>query len=174
MVRREMTTTDATVMPGPFASVTKTMATMAVENAGRERSRAADEAQKTRRSTRGDRLPGYDVVALLLQARATNGADWHGDSPASLAARQGHAKVCALLQAAAHESPRYQQPRLQWDPPLLAADAVRQRRPRVWSQKEHLGLYRRAIGVRRVNTPTLPPSRGIDGHPFDYEYVRFN
>ena len=68
-----------------------------------------------------------EVVALLLQARATNGADWHGDSPASLAARQGHAKVCALLQAAAHESPRYQQPRLQWDPPLLAADAVRAR-----------------------------------------------
>jgi ankyrin repeat protein len=68
-----------------------------------------------------------EVVSLLLQARATNDADWHGDSPASLAARQGHAQVCALLQAAAHESPRSQQPRLQWDPPLLAADAVRAR-----------------------------------------------
>ena len=69
-----------------------------------------------------------EVVSLLLQARAINDRDWHGDSPASLAARQGHTQVCELLQAI-HVSSTFadEPPRLHWDPPLLAADAVRAR-----------------------------------------------
>jgi len=37
-----------------------------------------------------------------------------------------------------------------------------------------ISLQKACIEPGKIASWVAPPSRGIDGHPFDYEYVRFN